>query len=211
MPNIPLVAGSGALVAVSLLASLSAPLPPAEAALTNPAVTTPASAPAVVLPVDPARLVRGFEPPSTRWGPGHRGVDLAAPAGTPVLSPAGGVVVFTGRVVDREVLTVRHADGLRSSLEPVAAVLPVGSVVSPGDVVGHVATGGHCSGCLHWGVRDGERYVDPLSLLGSDGTVRLLPRAVGRRRAPVSPARSPATTSAAAASPRCASGRSATR
>jgi len=183
VPTVPLVATTGFLVAAGLVAgALHAPVAqPEPMTAPGPAVAAPVASTArdggVVLPLPEAHLVRGFEAPGTRWGPGHRGIDLAADPGTAVLSPAAGVVVFVGRVVDRDVVTVRHADGLRSSLEPVSAAVAVGTAVVTGEVVGHVSTGGHCAGCLHWGVRDGERYVDPLSLLGSDGTVRLLPRA----------------------------------
>ncbi|MBC7292010.1 MAG: peptidoglycan DD-metalloendopeptidase family protein [Actinotalea sp.] len=169
-------AAVGLLAAGALVAGLLAPV------VAGPSVrTAPADAGAarqdravVVLPLEAAVVVRGFEEPTVRWGPGHRGVDLAAPVGATVLSPAAGVVVFAGRVVDRDVVTVRHDDGLRSSLEPVTAVVDAGSVVAPGDVVGLLSTGGHCAGCVHWGVRDGERYLDPLGLLPGP-TVRLLP------------------------------------
>ncbi|WHF23931.1 hypothetical protein QJS66_06860 [Kocuria rhizophila] len=39
---------------------------------------------------------------SQKWLPGHRGVDLSAPPGSSLRSPAG-VVSFSGVVVDREV------------------------------------------------------------------------------------------------------------
>lgn len=184
-PAAVVVAGAlavGALLAVAVPPQVGTVLrgshPAPSAAQTAPAPPTGRQAGRAILPVQGAVLVRGFEEPAVRWGPGHRGVDLAVTVGTPVGSPAAGVVVFAGRVVDREVITVRHADGLRSSLEPVSADVAVGAAVAPGDVVGHLGTGGHCTGCLHWGVRDGERYLDPLSLLGSDGVVRLLPGAV---------------------------------
>lgn len=171
MPSLPLAAAGTAAVGALLAGALSA----------SPAPSVPGRPPAppsvteVVLPVADALLVQEFAEPTVRWGPGHRGVDLAAPVDTVVRSPATGLVVFAGHVVDRDVVTVQHTDGLRSSLEPVLAVTAVGTAVQAGDVLGRVTTGGHCSGCVHWGVRDGERYLDPLSLLTS-GTVRLLPQ-----------------------------------
>ncbi|RPF22144.1 murein hydrolase activator EnvC family protein [Myceligenerans xiligouense] len=117
----------------------------------------------------PEGVARGFDAPDSAWGAGHRGVDLAAAAGSEVRSPGPGTVTFAGTIAGRGVVVVAHADGLRSSLEPVAGAVPVGTVVTAGDRVGTVEKGspGHCApgSCVHWGVRHGERYVDPLSLL----------------------------------------------
>ena len=46
-----------------------------------------------------------------------------------------------------------------------------------GEPIGRVAAGGHCAGrCLHWGLRRGETYLDPLLLIrtGPSGPLRLL-------------------------------------
>jgi murein DD-endopeptidase MepM/ murein hydrolase activator NlpD len=124
----------------------------------------------------PSGVERLFDPPEEEWGAGHRGVDLTAPAGSRVVSPGPGVVTFAGQVARRGVVVVTHPDGLRTSLEPVAASVPVGTAVAAGTVIG-VVEGGHTGGggttpnhcaprsCVHWGVRRGERYIDPLSLL----------------------------------------------
>lgn len=124
----------------------------------------------------PSGVVRPFDAPEHAWGAGHRGVDLVAPEGSGVRSPGPGVVTFAGQVARRGVVVVTHPDGLRTSLEPVAASVPVGTAVAAGSAIGVVessrADGGgttpnHCAprSCVHWGVRRGERYIDPLSLL----------------------------------------------
>jgi murein DD-endopeptidase MepM/ murein hydrolase activator NlpD len=98
---------------------------------------------------------------------GHRGVDLQSVAdGAPVTAPESGTVSFVGVVVDRPVITIDHGNGLRSSFEPVESSLTAGAAVSKGDVVGTVMIG-HCSSmpCVHWGVRRGEDYINPLSLV----------------------------------------------
>jgi murein DD-endopeptidase MepM/ murein hydrolase activator NlpD len=124
-------------------------------------------------------VVQRFSVGPEVWSPGHRGVDLRAAPGSPVLAPAAGVVTFAGVVVDRPVLVLRHPEGHVTSLEPVIATVPVGSEVAAGDPVGRLSpVPGHCApmGCLHWGERIGGRYVDPLSLLGlAVGPVILLP------------------------------------
>jgi murein DD-endopeptidase MepM/ murein hydrolase activator NlpD len=57
-----------------------------------------------------------------------------------------------------------------------ASVRP-GQRVSAGAAIGVVARGGHCDGhCLHFGLRRGNTYLDPLSLLAAgddDGTAQL--------------------------------------
>lgn len=129
-----------------------------------------------VPPLDVVDVVRGFAPPTERWGAGHRGVDLATTVGQAVLAPGPGTVTFTGMVAGRGVVTVAHPEGLRSSLEPVTASVEVGDRVSAGAVVGEVAaTAGHCapSACLHWGVRDGDAYLNPLRLLRAGPSVLL--------------------------------------
>lgn len=136
-------------------------------------------------PFDRASLVASglllvdFDPPDAPWLRGHRGVDLAGDVGAPVVSPSAGVVTFAGVVVDRPLVVVTHAGGLRSTLEPVEAPLAVGTAVAAGEGVGTLADGrlSHCapSSCLHWGVRRGEVYLDPLVLLGVVEPVVLLP------------------------------------
>ncbi|KQQ81729.1 M23 family metallopeptidase [Arthrobacter sp. Leaf137] len=112
-------------------------------------------------------VLRGFDPPPKPWLSGHRGVDLetAGPSAA-VVSPAAGTVSFVGVVVDRPVITIDHGAGLRSSFEPVDSTLAVGSTVTQGQVIG-TALPGHCpaAGCIHWGVRQGEEYVNPLQFV----------------------------------------------
>ncbi|MGW6131240.1 M23 family metallopeptidase [Cellulomonas sp. NPDC055163] len=128
---------------------------------------------------EPVDVARGFDAPEERWLSGHRGVDLTAAPGDPVLAPTAGVVTFVGPVAGRVVLTLQHPDGRRSSLEPVAPTVAAGDAVEPGAVLGQVAAGAtHCAPatCLHWGVRTADdTYVDPLTLLAGRGPVVLLP------------------------------------
>ncbi|MEV8069308.1 M23 family metallopeptidase [Streptomyces sp. NPDC085995] len=134
-------------------------------------------------------VLRGWEPPATPYGPGHRGVDLGAPPGTPVRAVAAGRVSFAGPVAGRGVVSVELSGTgeppLRTTYEPVRASVREGERVAAGQIVGTVegagpASGSHCgSGCLHWGLRRGEAYLDPLLLLPPwllrTGPSRLLP------------------------------------
>ena len=88
-----------------------------------------------------------------------------------------GVVVFAGMVAGRGVVSVAHPGGLRTTYEPVWATVVVGDQVRLGAELGTLSTGhSGCptAACLHWGLRRGDRYLDPLALLGL-GRVRLLP------------------------------------
>nr|WP_228472683.1 M23 family metallopeptidase [Streptomyces cyaneochromogenes] len=130
-------------------------------------------------------VLRGWEPPPTPYDRGHRGVDLSAPAGAPVRAVAAGRVSFAGRVAGKGVVAVELTGTgdppLRTTYEPVRAAVEKGDAVEAGEVVGTVeATGSHCTAtCVHWGLRSGESYLDPLSLLPPQllgwGPSRLLP------------------------------------
>jgi murein DD-endopeptidase MepM/ murein hydrolase activator NlpD len=122
-------------------------------------------------------VLRTFDPPDKPWMSGHRGVDLqAAVDGAPVTAPQSGTVSFVGVVVDRPVITIDHGNGLRSSFEPVESGLASGATVSKGDVLGTVLPG-HCAAmpCVHWGVRRGEEYINPLPLVADLRPSILLP------------------------------------
>jgi len=124
----------------------------------------------------PHPVLRPFQAPEHRWSPGHRGIDVGAPVGAAVTAPDDGVVHFAGTVVDRPVLSMRHADGVLSSLEPVATTLHVGEAVTRGQVVAELVAGHDCpSECVHLGARIDGEYVSPLMMLGEGRPSVLLP------------------------------------
>ncbi|MFJ4787048.1 peptidoglycan DD-metalloendopeptidase family protein [Streptomyces sp. NPDC088794] len=127
-------------------------------------------------------VLRGWQPPATVYGPGHRGVDLAAAPGTPVRAVAAGHVSFAGRVAGRGVISVElTGTDLRTTYEPVRASVKKGDEVAAGETVGTVEpTTTHCPlTCVHWGLLRGDAYLDPLTLLPPwllrTGPSRLLP------------------------------------
>lgn len=129
------------------------------------------------------RVVRPFDPPTTPFGPGHRGVDLAAEPGATVRTAGAGIVWFAGAVGGRGVVSVHHADGQRTTYEPVHPAVRAGALVAAGTPLGTLAVGHpgcrvSVAACLHWGLRAGSEYRDPLSLLGP-GQVRLYPLSGG--------------------------------
>ncbi|MFF0876871.1 M23 family metallopeptidase [Micromonospora aurantiaca (nom. illeg.)] len=159
-------------------ASAGAPVPGASAAGGSAAGLRGAPAGPFRWPLPGApRVVRRFDPPPQPWLSGHRGVDLAAEPGAPVLAAGAGTVLFAGTVAGRPVLTVGHSDGLRTTYEPVRSRLTAGTPVDAGTPVGDLLAGHRgCAeaACLHWGLRRDAEYLDPLALLGL-GRVRLLP------------------------------------
>lgn len=174
--------GLGLLFLLTVL--INASRPGAEPLFLGPAATD-TSVPAVgrAWPVGTRPpVLRGWEPPATTYARGHRGVDLAAPAGTPVRAVAPGRVSFAGRVAGKGVVSVvLTGTDLRTTYEPVGASVKKGDEVTAGQVIGTVEpTGSHCTAtCVHWGLLRGDAYLDPLSLLPPwllhRGPSRLLP------------------------------------
>ena len=79
-------------------------------------------------------------------------------------------------------VVVSHGD-IRTTLEPVTGSVPVGRGVAAGDVVGVLEAGHACgtgSSCLHWGLRRGEEYLDPLATVGLGITGSLVGGLVAR-------------------------------
>ncbi len=161
------------LTAAALLAGSSGGIAPGAGRPTQPPPRGGAS------PCPPPMVVVAapFAPPAGPYGPGHRGVDLAAAPAAGVLAAGPGTVAFAGRVAGRGVVSVDHPGGLRTTYQPVGAAVTRGEPVRAGQLLGLLeGTGGHClpRACLHWGLRRGTTYLDPMSLLGP-ARVRLLP------------------------------------
>lgn len=161
-----------------LLVLLLAATGPGSPAPAPPPVLAAQQAPtAGIWPLQPTpAVVEGFRPPVTRYGAGHRGVDLAGRPRQVVRAAAGGRVTYAGSLAGRGVVVVSHGTS-RTTYEPVRATVGVGTVVGAGDPLGRLEVwGSHCapSACLHWGLLEGETYLDPLTLVGA-GPVRLLP------------------------------------
>ncbi len=121
----------------------------------------------------------------TRYGVGyetpvgsatHRGLDLGAAEGAPVLAAADGVVTFAGLVPAdgggrSTAITITTPSGLLVTVSPLlAAGVGKGAHVAAGDELGTLAGAGDASSTqshVHLSVRVGGTYVDPQPMLGS--------------------------------------------
>jgi Peptidase family M23 len=130
----------------------------ASAALETPWLTPP---------VDGA-VVRGFQPPTSRWGPGHRGLDYAVSRGGDVRAAADGPVAFAGTVAGSAAVTIAHQGGLETTYSRLSEVfVERGEVVAQGQFIGRVGNSHPgTDGGLHFGVKLDDAYVDPRLYLG---------------------------------------------
>ncbi len=126
-------------------------------------------------------VIHAFEPPASPYGSGHRGIDIAAAEGTPILAPAPGVVAFAGRIGSSLYVSVDHADGVRTTFSWLASVaVRKGDRVAAGDALG-TSGEGHAGAAvphLHLGARFGGDYIDPVPLfepLDLVGLIHLAP------------------------------------
>jgi murein DD-endopeptidase MepM/ murein hydrolase activator NlpD len=95
----------------------------------------------------------------------HKGVDIAAPHGTPVVAAADGRVVASGWNGGHGLqVRIVHAKGLETSYSHMSAISAhSGSLVRQGQPIGLVGSTGFSTGAhLHYEVRLRGRLVDPL-------------------------------------------------
>src|SRR5215210_4374804 len=100
----------------------------------------------------------------------HRGVDLGAATGTPVLSPAEGVVSFAGTVpTGGKTISIQTPFGYTATLLHLGSIgVKRGALIGEGSVVGAVGAEGDAEPFVYFGARvtsDPQGYVDPLGLL----------------------------------------------
>jgi murein DD-endopeptidase MepM/ murein hydrolase activator NlpD len=136
-------------------------------------------------------VLDGFDPPDSPFSSGHRGIDIGAPLGTPVLAPGEGVVAFAGSVAGSRFVSVDHPDGVRTSYSWLSSIrVRRGDRIARGDPLALTGWGHPLSRSphLHFGARFEGEYIDPLALLPDAGVsdlIRLAP--LGLVQAPPAP------------------------
>ena len=137
--------------------------------------------PGCYLPPVTAPIVDPFRASACSFCPGNRGLEYEPAPGSPVIAAAPGVVRFNGVVAGVRYLVVDQTDGRTATYGRLAATrVALGSVVRQGDTVATT------SDRFFFGLREGQRYIDPAPFLGH---ARFPPRLVPigdwpRRRAP---------------------------
>lgn len=128
-------------------------------------------------PINGARLSSGFglrRHPVLGYSRMHRGVDFAAPTGTPILAAGEGTIARIGPFSTYgNYVRVRHADGYETAyahMSRFARGLRAGSRVRQGQVIGYVGTTGRSTGPhLHYEVLRRGQQVNPMSLRVANG------------------------------------------
>lgn len=190
--NIPAVFGrlrhfwiegaAGLALTLAVVNAASASLPPTRQPIARPAPAPVAEAEAAPAPpvfacnspvpgheVDSPYGLRRL--PWERQGRLHEGVDIAAPAGAPVLAVAGGVVVRTGdSPTYGRFVEIRHGEaGLTSfyaHLGKVARTAQAGAYLGQGTVLGRIGLSGTSTGPhLHFEIRQDGKALNPAAFL----------------------------------------------
>ncbi|HLG88939.1 MAG TPA: peptidoglycan DD-metalloendopeptidase family protein [Alphaproteobacteria bacterium] len=150
----------------------SAPAPaaaPTTTAMATPApmpTHLPAGAPRFITPVK-GDIVGHFGPDSS--GQKNDGINIAAPAGTPVAAAEAGTVIYAGNELPAfgNLVMVRHAGGWVTAYGHLASIsVQRGASVTRGETLGTVGqTGSVSSPQLHFEIRQGSQPVDPTPYL----------------------------------------------
>lgn len=125
-------------------------------------------------PIRGARLTSRFgpriDPITGQPGRMHRGIDFAAPMGTPVLATAGGTVVLAGWCSrgTGNCVVIDHGDGWKSQYFHLSRVdVAAGAQVGQGQRVGGLGSTGRSTGPhLHFQIGRGREARDPMRHIG---------------------------------------------
>ena len=134
--------------------------------------------PLLKTPVDGARLSSGFgrrRHPILGYNKMHRGVDFAAPSGTPVYAAGKGTISSIGRNGGYgQYIRIRHNVRYSTAyghLRRYARGMKRGKRVRQGQIIGYVGSSGRSTGShLHYEVLAKGRQVNPLRLRLPSGT-----------------------------------------
>lgn len=123
-------------------------------------------------PIDGARVSSGFgkrKHPILGYTKMHKGMDFAAPSGTPIYAAGSGTVEIAGRNGSYgNYVRIRHSSDMKTAyahLKSFAKGIRKGTRVSQGQVIGYVGSTGRSTGPhLHYEVLQGGRQVNPRSV-----------------------------------------------
>ncbi len=129
-------------------------------------------------PIDGARISSGFgmrKHPILGYSKMHKGIDFAAPTGTPIYAAGNGTIVKIGRNGGYgNYIQIKHANGYATAyahLSKFAKGLKSGSRVKQGDVIAYVGSTGRATGPhLHYEVLVAGAQVNPKDVKLPTGT-----------------------------------------
>ncbi len=128
-------------------------------------------------PIDGARMSSGYgmrRHPVLGYNKMHKGVDFAAPRGTPIYAAGNGTIEKAGRQGGYgNYIRIRHSNGLKTAyahMRKFAKGMKAGKSVKQGDIIGYVGTTGRSTGPhLHFEVLKNGKQVNPKSISSSSG------------------------------------------
>ena len=123
-------------------------------------------------PIDGARLSSGYgrrRHPILGYNKMHRGIDFAAPRGTPVFAAGNGKVIHAGRLANYgKLIKIRHNRSYTTfyaHLQGFKRGIRQGKRVNQGEIIGHVGSTGRSTGPhLHYEVHAFGKRVNPMKL-----------------------------------------------
>jgi hypothetical protein len=138
-----------------------------------------AKKPLMKTPVDGARISSGFgmrEHPVLGFTKMHKGIDFAAPRGTPIYAAGDGVIEKIGPFSTYgNYVRIRHRNDLKTAYAHMKGFKPGlrdGSHVKQGEVIGYIGTTGRSTGPhLHYEVLVNNVQVNPASVKLPTGAV----------------------------------------
>jgi murein DD-endopeptidase MepM/ murein hydrolase activator NlpD len=128
-------------------------------------------------PIDGARISSGFgkrRHPILGYNKMHKGVDFAAPTGTPIMAAGNGVIELAGKNGSYgNYVRIRHSNGYKTAyahLSRFGAGIKKGQDVRQGHIIGYVGTTGRSTGPhLHYEVLVNDNQVDPKTIKVATG------------------------------------------
>ncbi|MBK5331094.1 MAG: M23 family metallopeptidase [Ilumatobacteraceae bacterium] len=117
-----------------------------------------------------APVVDPFRAPACAFCWGNRGLEYQPHVGAPVVAAAPGIVTFNGVVAGVRYLVIAQPDGRTATYGRLSVVrVAVGQTVRAGETVAATTER------FYFGLRQGDRYIDPAPFLG---VARYRPRLV---------------------------------
>ncbi|MDC3074981.1 M23 family metallopeptidase, partial [Pelagibacteraceae bacterium] len=130
-------------------------------------------------PLDGARISSNFgmrKHPISGFNKMHRGVDFAAPIGTPIYAGGNGIVEYVGRNGGYgKYIRIRHSNGYKTAyahLSNYKKGISKGVRVNQGEVIGYVGSTGNSTGPhLHYEIIYQNKHINPLKLKLPSGKI----------------------------------------